>query len=245
MEDEGFIALALDADKKQLRTITSNVGQCLATGIISKEHLQRVIRRLFDSDLFSGWGIRTLSTNNPAYNPLDYHLGSIWLVENATIVFGLRRFGFDNEALTLIDALCDLAMLWPNARIPECVGGYDRYGHGHPGAYPRANVAQLWNQSGWLMILQTMLGLQPMAPLETLALDPLLPRWLPEITLHRLRIGTAVVTLQFRRSEKGDVQVEVLKQEGNLHIIRQPSPNSTTAGIWDRLGGLFRSPDKH
>jgi glycogen debranching enzyme len=74
MEDEGFIALALDSDKKQLRTMTSNVGQCLATGIISKEHLQRVIRRLFDSDLFSGWGIRTLSTRNPTYNPLDYHL---------------------------------------------------------------------------------------------------------------------------------------------------------------------------
>jgi len=245
MEDDGFIALALDAEKEQLRTITSNVGQCLATGIITREHLQRVVRRLFESDLFSGWGIRTLSTKNPGYNPLDYHVGSIWPVENATIVFGLRRFGFDNEALTLIDALYDLAMLWPNGRIPECVGGYDRANCAHPAAYPRANVAQLWNQSGWLMILQAMLGLQPMAPLETMAVDPALPRWLPEITLHRLRLGSAVVTLRFRRSEKGDVHVEVLKQEGTLHIIRQPSPNSISTGIWDRLGSLFKSPVGH
>ena len=188
MEDEGFVAFGLDSKKQQIRALASNAGQCLATGIVSDEHLPRLVRRLFEPDLFSGWGIRTLSTNNPAYNPLDYHLGSIWLVENATMIFGLRRFGFDDRALELTRALYDLSLLWPGYRVPECVGGYSREDMAHPGAYPRANVAQLWNQSAWPLIVQCILGLQPFAPLNLLAVDPVLPAWLPEVTISDLRI---------------------------------------------------------
>jgi glycogen debranching enzyme len=197
---------------------------------------------MFDPDLFSGWGIRTLSTKNPAYNPLDYHLGSVWLVENATIVFGLRRFGFDERALQLTKALYDLALQWPGMRVPECVGGYSRDEFRHPGAYPRANAPQMWNQSAWMLILQTLLGLQPLAPMDTLAVDPVLPEWLPDVTLHGLRIGGAVVSLRFRREESGSVSVEVLRKEGTLRIVRQPSPNSLRATLRDRLFALVRRP---
>jgi glycogen debranching enzyme len=242
MNEEGFIALALDANKNQVRSLTSDAGQCIATGIVSEENLPRLVRRLFEPDLFSGWGIRTLSTTNPAYNPLDYHLGSVWLVENATIVFGLRRFGFDERALELTKALYELAQLWPGTRVPECVGGYARDEFGHPGVYPRANAPQMWNQSAWALILQSLLGLQPMAPLNTLAVDPILPEWLPDITLHKLRVGGATVTLRFSRSDTGILSADVVSKEGTLHVIRQPSPNSLRAGLRDRLFALMHGP---
>lgn len=242
MEDEGFIALGLDSEKRQLRSVTSNAGQCLATGIIAEQNMPRVVRRLFERDLFSGWGIRTLSANNPSWNPLDYHLGSVWLIENATIVFGLRRFGFDDRALELARALFDLAAMWPANRVPECVGGYSRDEFGHPGAYPRANAPQMWNESAWLLILQTIAGLQPLAPLSTLAVDPVLPEWLPDITLHRIRVGRASVTLRFHRQRDGTTETQILNKEGTLHIVHQPSPNSLRAGAWDRLKALFDRP---
>jgi glycogen debranching enzyme len=241
MPNEGFLALGLDADKRPVTAVTSNGGQALATGILAEENMPRLVRRLFEPDLFSGWGIRTLSSKNPAYNPLDYHLGSVWLIENATIVFGLRRFGFDERAVELSRALYDLAMMWPLQRVPECVGGYPRRDFAHPGAYPRANATQMWNESAWLLILQTLLGLQPMAPLRTLAVDPVMPEWLPELTIHRLRVGEATVTLRFRRTGDGRGSFEVLRKQGTLHLLRQPSPDSLKAGIWDRLAGLFES----
>src|SRR3989441_8442285 len=138
VEDEHFIALALDPGKRQVRAATSNVGHCLACGIIDRDRLPAVVGRMFAPDLFSGWGIRTLSTTHRFYNPLSYHRGTVWGVEQATIVFGLRRFGFDARALDLARALFDLAQLYPEYRIPECVGGYARGGHPRPGPSPRA-----------------------------------------------------------------------------------------------------------
>jgi glycogen debranching enzyme len=241
MPKEGFLAVGLDADKRQIKAVTSNGGQALATGILAEENMPQLVRRLFEPDLFSGWGIRTLSSNNPAYNPLDYHLGSVWLIENATIVFGLRRFGFDERAVELARALYDLAMMWPVQRVPECVGGYPRGDFAHPGAYPRANAPQMWNESAWLLIVQTLLGLQPMAPVRTLAVDPVLPEWLSDVTVHRLRVGHATVTLRFQRKDDGRNTFKVLQRQGTLHVLRQPSPNSLKAGIWDRFAGLFES----
>ena len=94
------------------------------------------------------------------------------------------------------------------------------------------------------MILQTLLGLQPLAPLETLAIDPLLPEWIPEITLHRLRIGGATVSLRFQRNNNGHTTTEVLKQKGTLHIVKQASPNSLRTSLWQRLVDLFDVPAK-
>jgi glycogen debranching enzyme len=99
VEEEGCVALGLDADKRRIDAVTSNAGQCITAGIVDDDKLPRLVRRLFQPDLFSGWGIRTLSTENPSYQPLSYHLGSVWAVENGTILFGLRRFGFDDRAL--------------------------------------------------------------------------------------------------------------------------------------------------
>lgn len=238
LPEEGFIAFGLDADKRPLPVLTSNAAQCIATGIVADEHLPRLVRRIFGADLFSGWGIRTLSTKNPAYNPLSYHLGSVWPVENGSILFGLRRYGYDDRALELARALYDLALLWPHGRSPECVGGYGRHERGHPGAYPRANSFQSWNQSLPAILLQTLLGAQPVGALATLALDPVLPWWLPEITVKHWRIGKAVASIRFWRDEQGRSHYEVVEKEGKLRVLRQPPVESLTVGLWDRLGAL-------
>jgi len=238
MEEEGCIAFGLDADKQPIRAITSNAGQCLPTGIVSRENVPRLVQRIFEGDLFSGWGIRTLSSNNPAYNPLDYHLGSVWPVENATILFGLRRYGYNDHALTLATALYELARLWPGGRVPECVGGYGRTERAHPGAYPRANAPQTWNQSTWAILVQCLLGAVPCAPLRLLLVDPLLPPWLPELTIRDLRVGDAVVSLRFERDAKGESHFEVIEKRGSLRVVRQPWIESDSVDLLDRLAAL-------
>jgi glycogen debranching enzyme len=241
VEDEAFVALALDPDKRQVRAVTSNVGHCLACGIIDRDRLPAVVGRMFAPDLFSGWGIRTLSSRHAFYNPLSYHRGTVWAVEQATIIFGLRRYGFDARALDLTHALFDLAQLYPEFRIPECVGGYARGERPVPGAYPRANTPQLWNATAFPLVVQTMLGLLPLAPVNTLVLDPVLPTWIPELIMRDLRVGDSKVTLRFWRDAGGDSQWQVLHQQGSLHLIQQPPPESLSARWTDRISAVLQS----
>jgi glycogen debranching enzyme len=238
LEDEGYVALGLDGQKRPIRCLTSNAGQCITTGIVARARLPRLVARLFRPDLYSGWGLRTLSTENPSYNPLSYHLGSVWAVENGTIMFGLRRYGFDAEAERLARSIYDLARLWEGNRIPECVGGYDRASRDHPGAYPRANTPQAWNLSTFPILVQTLLGMRPVAALQLLAIDPKLPPWLPELTLSGLRVGEATVDLRFKRDRGGGTEYEVLDKRGTLRIVRQPPLDSLSAGPLDRLEAL-------
>jgi len=245
LEEEGFLAFGLGPDKRPIRALTSNAAQCLATGIVAAEHVPRLVRRMFEPDLFSGWGIRTLSTTNPAYNPLDYHLGSVWPVENASIVFGLRRYGLSDRVHQLVTGLYDLARLWPDGRTPECVGGYGREEAGHPGAYPRANRPQTWNQSAWPLLTQCLLGFVPLAPLDALLVDPVLPPWLPELTVSRLRVGDAVATLRFERDADGRTHFHVLERKGSLRVIEQPWLESFSTDSWERLAMLARSAVSH
>lgn len=239
VESDQCLALAMDRDKRLVRGCTSNAGHCIAAGIVSDEHLPPLVGRLFAPDMFSGWGIRTLSTTHTSYNPISYHLGTVWAVENATIVFGLRRFGFDPRAVELTTALFDLAALYPDYRIPECVGGYARGDRPTPGAYPRANTPQLWNASGFGLLVHSLLGLQPVAPLDMLVVDPVLPTWLPEVILHDLRLGGATATIRFWRDGDGDSHAEVLHQRGTLHLLKQPPLESLAAGARDRLGAFI------
>ncbi|HEX7087986.1 MAG TPA: glycogen debranching N-terminal domain-containing protein [Vicinamibacterales bacterium] len=241
VEGEQFYALALDPEKRQVRAATSNVGHCLACGVIDRAHLPAVVGRMFAPDLFSGWGIRTLSTGHAFYNPLSYHRGTVWAVEQATIVFGLRRFGFDARALDLSEGLFALAQLYPEYRIPECVGGYARGERATPGAYPRANTPQLWNATAFPLVMQSLLGLLPIAAADTLVVDPVLPSWLPDIVLSNLRVGHAKVALRFRRRPDGATTWDVLHQQGTLRVVRQPAPESLSATASDRTAAILES----
>jgi glycogen debranching enzyme len=238
-EDAGFYGLALDPEKRLIKVVSSNVGHCLATGIIERQRLPRVVERLMAEDMFSGWGIRTLSARHPAYHPLGYHLGSVWAVENATICFGLRRFGFDREAVRLAEGLFALAGLYAGLRIPETLGGYSRAESPTPGAYPRSNTPQTWNASALPSCIQTLLGLVPYGALHVLVVDPVLPEWLPSVELWRLRVGDTTASLRFHRDAKGRGHAEVIEKDGPLHIIRQPPPETLAIGVGRRLRALL------
>jgi glycogen debranching enzyme len=239
MEAERFYCLALDPEKRPVRAITSNVGHCLASGIIDRERMPEVVSRLMAPDMFSGWGVRTLSSSHRAYNPLSYHLGSIWAVENATICFGLRRYGFDAEAARLAEAQFSLAEVYAGGRIPETVGGYARGEHPTPGAYPRSNTPQTWNASALPLCVQSLLGLWPLAHLHVLFVDPVLPEWLPAVELRGLQVGRTVATLRFWRDEHGHSHADVVEKNGPLHLVRQPPPEAMRVGLGRRLRALI------
>ena len=172
---------------------------------------------------------------------MSYHRGTVWAVEQATIVFGLRRFGFNARAIDLSRALFDLARLYPESRIPECVGGYARAESATPGAYPRANSPQLWNATAFPLVVQTLLGLMPMAPAGVLMIDPTLPSWLPDVELRDLKVGDARVTLRFARDDRGRTHWDVVHKTGTLTVVRQPPPESVTAGPMDRLRAIWET----
>jgi glycogen debranching enzyme len=241
MADERYIAFALDAQKRQVTSIASNAAHCLATGIVDGAHAADVVRRLMAPDMFSGWGIRTLSAAHPAFNPFSYHLGSVWPVENATAALGMKRYGFADEAATLVKGLFDAAALFEQVRLPETFGGHPRDArHPHPGIYPEACAPQAWSASAVVWLIQALLGLWSYAPLHALIVDPMLPDWLPELTLRDLQIGQARVSLRFFRDTSGQTDYQVLAREGTLHVLRQPPPNAAVGAV-TRLRELVES----
>jgi glycogen debranching enzyme len=242
MEDEGFFALALDAQKRPVRSIASNAGHCIAAAIADASLVERTAGRLFAPDLFSGWGIRTLSSDHPRYNPYSYHLGSIWPVEHGTFAVGFWRYGLYERVQQIARAQFEAAALFEYHRLPELFGGQPRdEQHPFPGVYPNANPLQAWSSSSVFSLLQAMLGLYPYAPLKMLVLDPHLPEWLPEITLRDLRVGKARVTIRFRRRADGRTTYRILDQMGTLHVVRQATPWSLTSQPAARLRDALAS----
>ena len=239
---EGFFALGLDPDKRPIRSITSNPGHCLAAGIVDSSLAEATADRLIARDLFSGWGIRTLSSEHPAYNPYSYHRGSIWPVEHGTFALGFMRYGLPAHLDVVTRAQFEAARLFPYYRLPELFGGHPRdVDHPFPALYPGANSPQAWSASAVFQLVQAMLGLYPYAPLRTLLVDPRLPEWLPEITLENLHVGDATVTLRFFRTANGASDYRIVDQRGRLHVVRQPSPWSLTASATERLVDVVTS----
>ena len=242
MEEEGFYALALDAQKRQVRSIASNAGHCVAAAITEGALVERTVDRLFAEDMFSGWGIRTLSSQHPSYNPYSYHLGSIWPVEQGTFALGFMRYGLHDRVSQLARAHFEAASLFELHRLPELFGGHPRgEQHPFPGIYPNANSPQAWSASSVFAMVQAILGLYPYAPLKLLVIDPHLPEWLPEYTLRDLQVGKAVVTIHFRRRKDGRSTYRILEQRGTLHVVRQATPWSLTAQPAERLRDVLGS----
>jgi glycogen debranching enzyme len=189
--------------------------------------------------LFSGWGVRTLSNDNPAFNPYSYHRGSVWPVEQGTFAIGFVRYGLHAHAERLARGLFDAASLFEHFRLPELFSGHPRDArHPFPAWYPTANAPQAWSASTLFLIVQALLGLYPYAPLNLLIVDPHLPEWLPSLDVSGLSVGRAKVTLRFVRRSSGRTDYEVIEKVGTLHILRQPSPWSLTAGVGERFRAL-------
>ncbi|MFQ6122786.1 MAG: glycogen debranching N-terminal domain-containing protein [Dehalococcoidales bacterium] len=214
LEEEEFYALALGANKEPARSITSNPGQCLWTGIMAGDKAPKVVERLFSNDMFSGWGIRTLSSQVARYNPLGYHLGSIWPHDNSLIGMGLKRYGFEDELNELATALYDCCRSFAYYRLPELFCGVPRTAHSLPVRYPVACRPQAWAAGSLLLLLQAILGLAPNAPKKELkVIRPKLPYWLEQVEVRKLKVGSGTVDLLFER-RKGQAKVSVLSNGG-------------------------------
>jgi glycogen debranching enzyme len=216
----GCYALGLDSDKQPIATVASNAGHCLWSGIADPEKAARVVQRFLEPDLWSGWGIRTLSAANPAYNPFSYQRGSVWPHDNGIIPAGFKRYGFAAEANRLARDLFEAASYFLSYRLPELYAGLARQPRTFPVQYLDANVPQAWAAGSIFHVLQSILGLRADAPRGRLYLDPTLPRWLPELTLRGLRVGSSTLSLRFWR-EGETSRWELLSIEGGDLKIEQ------------------------
>jgi glycogen debranching enzyme len=125
-EESGFYAYALDGDKKKVLSVTSNVGQCLWSGIIAPERAETVVKRLMSKDMWSGWGIRTLSADHPSFHPYNYQTGAVWPHDNSLIALGMRRYGFAAEAAAVAHDISRAASHFLLNQLPELYGGLQR-----------------------------------------------------------------------------------------------------------------------
>lgn len=229
MEDEGFIAYGLDPEKKPIRTIASNAGHCLWSGIVRPDRAERIVRRFFEEDMWSGWGIRTLSSKNPAYNPFEYQLGSVWPHDNGIIAMGFKRYGFHEEASRVARDIFEAASYFDSYRLPELYAGLPRQPGTFPVQYPGANIPQAWAAGCVFHLLQAILGLQADAPAGRLYVAPTLPEWLPEIELSQLKVGDSVLNLRFWR-EGLDSRWEVLDRRGSIEVRDAPEEGYAADG---------------
>jgi glycogen debranching enzyme len=168
----GYYAIGLDGDKRQIDSMTSNMGQLLWSGIVPPERAAVVSRQLMSDQMFSGWGIRTTSTADHGYNPIGYHMGTVWPHDNSLIADGLARYGFRDEANQIIMALLHAAR-FSNYLLPEAFSGYDRSFGRVPVPYPTACRPQAWSTGAPALFVRTMLGLD--ARDRKLTLDPCIP----------------------------------------------------------------------
>jgi glycogen debranching enzyme len=172
VDDGEYFALALDADGAKVDALASNIGHLLWSGIVQKSKAKALVERLMSPAMYSGWGIRTLGAGEARYNPIGYHVGTIWPFDNSFIAWGLRRYGFKEEAAVVAAGILEAAQFF-EGRLPEAFGGYERAETRYPVQYPTACSPQAWSTGAPLLLLRTMLGLEPIG--DHLVVDPALP----------------------------------------------------------------------
>ncbi|MEU7920493.1 amylo-alpha-1,6-glucosidase [Micromonospora zamorensis] len=178
--DREYYALALDADGRQVDALTSNIGHLLWSGIVDESRAGKVVEHLLGPRLFSGWGVRTLAEDEGRYNPIGYHVGTVWPFDNSIIAWGLWRYGFRNEAGLICDTML-AASRYFEGRLPEAFAGYARDLTDYPVEYPTACSPQAWSTGTPLLLLRVMLGLEPQG--EHLIIDPAVPPGMGRVEL--------------------------------------------------------------
>jgi glycogen debranching enzyme len=221
MPDLGFFAMGLDKDGRQIKSISSNPLHCLNADIIDDGLVRLTVDRLFQNDLYTGWGVRTLSSDHVAYNPYSYQRGTVWPFEQGALALALRRYRLYDRLERLARGVFEAAALFEHTRLPELFGGQPRDSeHPFPALYPKANCPQAWSASAILALIEALLGLQPDAPARQLKIAPRLPEYLPEVRLRKLRVGEANVDIAFRRDEQGRTDFVINEVTGILDVMR-------------------------
>jgi glycogen debranching enzyme len=167
-------------DGRQVDTLTSNNGHLLWSGIVDKSKAKQVVENLMGPRLYSGWGVRTMAEGEKRFNPIGYHVGTIWPFDNSFIAWGLRRYGFKDEAARIAEGILHAATYF-DGRLPEAFGGYPRSMTRYPVQYPTACSPQAWSTGAPLLFLRTMLGLEPLD--DHLIVDPAIPSGIGSIAL--------------------------------------------------------------
>lgn len=216
LEDRGWLAMGLDRDKRPIDGLASNMGHCLWTGIVDAEKATLLAKQLLSPDLFSGWGVRTLATSMVGYNPISYHCGSVWPHDNAIVAAGLMRYGFVREAQRVIMAQLDAATQQGN-RLPELFSGVDRLEVPIVVAYPTSCSPQAWSAASPLLMLRTLLRLDPWVPRGKIWLHPSLPEQIQRLRVGRIPLAGTRVTV----SVEGD-KVEVDGLPDHLELVDEP-----------------------
>ena len=180
VEDGKYYALALDADGAQVDSLSSNNGHLLWSGIVDRSKAKSLAGHLLGRRLFSGWGVRTLAEGEGRYNPIGYHVGTVWPFDTSFVAWGLRNYGFKQEAAQLALGILEAADLF-GGRLPEAFGGYERSVTRYPVQYPTACSPQAWSTGTPLLLLRTMLGLEPIG--DHLVVDPALPAGIGHLEL--------------------------------------------------------------
>ncbi len=234
VEQLGCYALALEARKEPLRVVSSNAGQALWCGIADPAKARRTAERLMDSEMFSGWGVRTLSESSAAYNPVAYHLGTVWPHDNALIAAGLKRYGLATQARRIFDGIASAARDFDHRRLPELWTGFSRERYPTPIRYPVACHPQAWAAGSMPFLLQHLLGLEANALDHRLRItEPTMPGLGTWIELRGVRVGEASADLRFERTAakaEDTARVDVLAVHGDLEVQIETGPGRM-AGI--------------
>jgi len=221
-EELGTYALALDGAKKPCLVSSSNPGHLLFSGIATRERARKTAEKLMSPEMFSGWGIRTLGSNEKRYEPSrppeGYHNGTVWVHDTALCAAGMARYGMQDKAAAVMTALFEAAQnfLQPPLRLPELFGGLLRQEGKPPAPYPVACSPQAWASASESLLLQSMLGITIMAD-QVLVTNPQLPDWLEDLTIRDLKTPTGSVSLSFRK-RGGKTMAEVLETSGGAVV---------------------------
>ena len=228
---DGYYALALDGERRAAATLSSNTGHPLWCGIATPELAGQVVKRLLAEEMFSGWGIRTLCSSSPRFNPQGYHLGTVWPHDNSIITMGFKRYGHEQQLNVLATALFDAVKAFPYYRLPELFGGAQRSAHRTPVPYPVACRPQAWSAGAFPLITQAILGLCPDAPNRRLYIvRPVLPAWLENVHVEGLKVNGAEVDLLYER-EHSQTDVHVLDLRGQIEVVQTDSWPETPGGV--------------
>ena len=220
-EDLSTYALALDRDKQPCRVRSSNPGHCLFAGIATPEHANRVAHTLFGEDCFSGWGVRTVSSNERKYNPISYHNGSVWPHDSAMFAAGLARYGFTQRAGELFDSLFEASGFFEMNRLPELICGLHRRSGEGPTLYPVACSPQAWSAGAAFMLLKATLGLSIDYSRRRVTFNrPCLPKSTNSLRIEGLKVGHASVNVSLTRGPK-QIDVEVTDKTGDIKVVIQ------------------------
>ena len=218
LDDKGWFAVGLDADKNPIDSLTSNIGHCLWTGIVDEDKAAIVAKKLMSPEMFTGWGTRTMAANTPGYNPTGYHVGSVWPHDTAIVAAGLMRYDLVEPAHRLMMALLEAGQQ-SGGRLPELMAGFSRDEFATPIAYPASCSPQAWSAAAPLLLLRWMLRLDPWFGRGRLWVDPVLPPEITRLKVCGIPIGDSRVSVIV---ENGKVEVEGLPEGVELHRGLRP-----------------------